>query len=87
MSSEFFSTKGIIHQKPCPHTQQNGIAERETRHILEIIRTLLVESLFPQFWCENAYTAIHIINRLLALSYIKFPHVSICLVIHPLTYI
>eukprot|EP00268_Persea_americana_P063208 TRINITY_DN8175_c0_g1_i7.p1 TRINITY_DN8175_c0_g1~~TRINITY_DN8175_c0_g1_i7.p1 ORF type:complete len:107 (-),score=6.52 TRINITY_DN8175_c0_g1_i7:1366-1686(-) len=46
--SSFLSNKGIIHQKSCPHTpQQNGIAERKNRHILEIVRTLLVESLVP----------------------------------------
>ena len=69
MSSEFssfLSDKGIIHQKSCPHTpQQNRIAERKNRHILETIHALLVESLVPpQFWCEAAHTAIHIINRL-----------------------
>lgn len=69
MSSKFTSfliEKGIIHQKSCPHTpQQNGIMERKNRHILETIRTLLVESLVsPKFWCEAAHTAIHIINRI-----------------------
>ena len=69
MSSEFssfLSSKGIIHQKSSPHTpQQNGIAERKNRHILETVRSLLVEALVqPKFWCEAAHTAIHIINRL-----------------------
>lgn len=69
MSFEFTSfliEKGIIHKKSRPHTpQQNGIVERKIRHILETIRTLLVESLVPhKFWCEAAYTAIPIINRI-----------------------
>ena len=52
----FLYEKGIIHQKSCPHTpQQNGIAERKNRHILETVRTLLIEALVPpQFWCEAA---------------------------------
>ena len=64
--TSFLSDKGILHQKSCPHTpQQNGIAERKNRHLLEIVRTLLVESLVPpKFWCEAAHTTIHIINRL-----------------------
>ena len=62
----FLAEKGIIHQKSCPHTpQQNGVAERKNRHLLETVRTLLVESLVPpRFWCEAAHTAVHIINRL-----------------------
>ena len=42
-STEFNSNlaeKGILHKKSCPHTpQQNGIAERKNRHLLEIVRT------------------------------------------------
>lgn len=52
ISSEFISfltEKGIIPQKSCPHTpQQNGIVERKNRHILETVRTLIVESRVPQ---------------------------------------
>ena len=64
--STFLSHKGNIHQKSCSHTpQQNGIAERKNRHILEIVRTLLVQYLAPPyFWSEAAQTPIHIINCL-----------------------
>jgi transposase InsO family protein len=32
----------IIHQTSCPHTsQQNGVAERKYRHLLDVARTLL----------------------------------------------
>ena len=71
MSHEFsalLSDKGILHKKSCPHTlQQNGIAERKNRDILETIRTLLLASLVPpEFWCDAAQTAVYLINRLLS---------------------
>ena len=35
--SQFFDDHGIIHQSSCPHTpQQNGVAERKMRHLLEV---------------------------------------------------
>jgi transposase InsO family protein len=43
----FLTKEGIIHRKSCPHTsQQNGLAERKLRHILE---TSLTPSLFTPF--------------------------------------
>lgn len=64
--SSYLSAEGILHKKSCPYTsKQNGVAERNNCHILETVRTSLVESLvLPQFWCEAAHTVIHIINRL-----------------------
>ena len=33
----FFEEKGILHQSTCPDTpQQNGIAERKNKHLLEV---------------------------------------------------
>jgi len=38
---EFMNSKGILHQTTCPHSpQQNGVAKRKNRHILEVIRSL-----------------------------------------------
>ena len=69
MSNEFqvfLQSKGIISQRSCPSTpQQNGVAERKNRHLLDVIRTLLLESYVPpHFWCETLSTAVHLINRL-----------------------
>ena len=37
----FCADRGIIHQTSCPRTsQQNGVAERKYRHLLDIARTL-----------------------------------------------
>jgi len=44
----FLQQKGIISQHSCPYTpQQNGVAERKNRHLLEVVRTLLLESFVP----------------------------------------
>ena len=69
MSNEFqvfLQSKGIISQRSCPSTpQQNGVAERKNRHLLDVVRTLLLESSIPpRFWCEALSTAVHLINRL-----------------------
>jgi len=36
---QFYAKKGILHQKACVETpQQNGVAERKHKHLLEIAR-------------------------------------------------
>ena len=62
----FLASKGIIHQRSCPSTpQQNGVAERKNRHLLDVVRTLLLESSAPSmFWVEALKTATHLINCL-----------------------
>ena len=69
MSSDFqkfLQHKGIISQRTCPYTpQQNGVAERKNRHLLDVTRSLLIESSVPtRFWVEALATAAHLINRL-----------------------
>jgi hypothetical protein len=62
----FLTKHGIIHRKSCPHTsQQNGLAERKLRHILETGLTLLAHShLSNRYWPDAFLTAVYIINRL-----------------------
>jgi transposase InsO family protein len=62
----FFGINGIIHQKSCPYTpQQNDLAERKHRHIVETTRTLLVSRNVPKmFWAKAALTAVYLINRM-----------------------
>uniref|UniRef100_A0A803NLP6 Integrase catalytic domain-containing protein n=1 Tax=Cannabis sativa TaxID=3483 RepID=A0A803NLP6_CANSA len=57
---------GIIHRKPCPTThEQNGIAERKHRHIVENGLTLLAQANLPlKYWDEAFRTAIYLYNRL-----------------------
>jgi hypothetical protein len=62
----FFANNGIFHRISCPHTpQQNGLAERKHRHIMEMGLSLLAQShLAPIFWVDAFLTSIFIINRL-----------------------
>jgi hypothetical protein len=63
---QLLSCNGIIHRKSCPHTsQQNGLAERKLRHILETGLTLLAHcGLSNRYWVDAFLTSIYIINRL-----------------------
>ena len=62
----FLMDKGIIHHMSCPHTpEQNGLAERKHRHIIETSITLLqTASLPPSFWFFACQTAVYLINRM-----------------------
>lgn len=65
---QFLQQKQIIFisQRTCPYTpQQNGVSERKSRHLLDIVRSLLLESLVPtRFWPKALSIAVHLINRL-----------------------
>lgn len=62
----YFAQEGITHRVSCPHTsQQNGIAERKHRHIVETGIALLAHSSLPlRFWDEAFLTACYLINRM-----------------------
>lgn len=64
--TDYLTCNGIIHQHPCPHThEQNGVAERKHRHIVENGLTLLAQASLPlKFWDEAFHTSVYIINRL-----------------------
>nr|GFB66740.1 hypothetical protein [Tanacetum cinerariifolium] len=59
--------KGIKREFSVPRTpQQNGIAERKNRTLIEAARTLLADSLLPiPFWAEAVNTACYVQNRVL----------------------
>ncbi|XBI71108.1 hypothetical protein VPH35_065416 [Triticum aestivum] len=47
---EYLSNFGIIHQTSCPGTsQQNGLAERKNRHLLEITRCIMLAMNVPKY--------------------------------------
>ena len=46
--------------------QQNGVVERKNRAVVEMARTLILESkLHIRFWTEATFTAVHLLNRVL----------------------
>ncbi|KAJ0819688.1 putative RNA-directed DNA polymerase [Helianthus annuus] len=67
---EFCTSKGILHEYSSRYTpQQNGVAERKNRTIIETARTMLVESELPiQFWGEAVSAACYTLNRVLTVK-------------------
>jgi len=64
--SNFLAQSGILHQSSCIYTpQQNGVAERKNRHLLDVARTLLFHRQVPkEFWGDAILTACYLINRI-----------------------
>ncbi|XP_059590837.1 retrovirus-related Pol polyprotein from transposon RE1 isoform X2 [Vitis vinifera] len=64
--STYLQNHGIIHISSCVDTpQQNGVAERKNRHLLEVTRCLMFSSNVPNyFWGEAILTATYLINRM-----------------------
>ncbi|KAI0516541.1 hypothetical protein KFK09_009218 [Dendrobium nobile] len=62
----YLAQHGINQQISCPYTpEQNGIAERKHRHLIELTRTLLHSASLPNsFWGDVVSTANYLINRL-----------------------
>ncbi|KAL0641314.1 hypothetical protein Bca4012_102595 [Brassica carinata] len=56
---------GIVHQTSCPYTpQQNGVAERKNRHLMEVARSMMFHANVPKrFWGDAVQTACYLINR------------------------
>lgn len=57
---------GILQQVSCPGTpEQNGVAERKHRHIVEMGLTMLFNAKLPlSLWVDAFLTAVYLINRL-----------------------
>jgi hypothetical protein len=66
LMSDFFASKGILHQRSCVKSpQQNAIVKRKHQHLLNVARALRFQAYLPlSFWGECVLTATHIINRL-----------------------
>ncbi|CAL1680763.1 unnamed protein product [Lasius platythorax] len=61
----FLKERGIVRRLTVPYSpQQNGVAERRNRTIVEMARCILLESgLPPRFWGEAVNTANYVRNR------------------------
>ncbi|KAM1824444.1 hypothetical protein ACFX13_024030 [Malus domestica] len=64
--TQFLAANGISQRFSCPkHPEQNGIAERKHRHIVETSIVMLSKSHMPnRFWFDACSTALYLINRL-----------------------
>ncbi|GJV22379.1 putative ribonuclease H-like domain-containing protein [Tanacetum coccineum] len=62
---ELCGEKGIKRDYSNPRTpQQNGVAERKNRTLIEAARTMLADSKLPtMFWTEAVSTACYVLNR------------------------
>jgi hypothetical protein len=73
---EFIALNGTIHQISCTDTpEQNGVAERKYRHIVETVCSLLLSAFVPsEFWGEVVLTAISLINTISSSHISGFSH-------------
>ncbi|GKE17436.1 putative ribonuclease H-like domain-containing protein, partial [Tanacetum coccineum] len=64
---ELCGSKGIKREYSNARTpQQNGVAERKNRTLIEAVRTMLADSFLPNtFWAETVSTACYVLNRVL----------------------
>ncbi|GKC71422.1 putative ribonuclease H-like domain-containing protein, partial [Tanacetum coccineum] len=69
--NQFCEIKGITREFSVPRTpQQNGVAERKNRTLIETARTILVDSKLPTtFWAKAINTACYVLNRVLVIKH------------------
>ena len=62
---EYLRAEGIRHELTIPKTpQQNGVAERLNRTLVEMARSMLLDAKLPKkFWAEAVSTAVYLKNR------------------------
>lgn len=73
---KWLSSSGIHHQCSAPHTpQQNGVAERANRTLMEAARSLMHEKGVPiELWGEAIGCATYVLNRSLSYANNKTPY-------------
>ena len=76
VSSKFESylkSRGIRHELTVPHTpQQNGVAERMNRTLMESARSMMAHARLPNcFWAEAVSTAAYLRNRMVTTAFEK----------------
>ncbi|GJT47870.1 putative ribonuclease H-like domain-containing protein [Tanacetum coccineum] len=75
--NQFCEIKGIKREFSVARTpQQNGVAERKNRTLIEATRTMLVDSMLPTtFWAEAVNIVCYVLNRVLVIKpYNKTPY-------------
>ena len=61
----YLKSEGVKHELTVPKTpEQNGVAERLNRTLVEAVRAMLIQAKLPQrFWVEALATAVYLHNR------------------------
>jgi transposase InsO family protein len=74
--AKFLQENGIVAQYSMPsEPQQNGVAERRNRTLMDMVRNMMSYSTLPlSLWMEALKTAIHILNRVPSKSVPKTPY-------------
>src|SRR3954469_15746239 len=74
--ARFLQETGIVAQYSMPgEPQQNGVAERRNRTLMDMVRSMMSYSTLPLgLWMEALKTAIHILNRVPSKSVPKTPY-------------
>jgi transposase InsO family protein len=62
---DFCKENGIVHHHTLPCTpQQNGVAERRNRTLMDMVRSMMAYSDLPlSFWGEALHTAVYLLNH------------------------
>ena len=62
---DYLRSKGVRHELTVPKTpQQNGVAERMNRTLVEMVRSMIADAKLPKkFWAEALSTATYLRNR------------------------
>lgn len=73
--SDYLETRGIERQLTAPYSpQQNGVAERKNRYLLEATRIMLIEAELPKkYWGKTVITVCYLQNRLPTKNKTKTP--------------
>ncbi|GJW40337.1 putative zinc finger, CCHC-type containing protein [Tanacetum coccineum] len=73
---DFCKDHGIINQYTMSGTpQENGVAERRNRTLMDMVRSMLANSKLPEFlWTGALKTVVHILNRVPSKSVPKTPY-------------
>jgi len=63
---QFMASHDILYQTSCAYTtQQNGVAKRKNKHLIETTHTLLIHGEVPEhLWGDAILTACYLINRM-----------------------
>ena len=74
--ARYLRENGIVAQYSTPgEPQQNGVAERRNRTLMDMVRSMMSYSTLPiNLWMEALKTAIHILNRVPSKSVPKTPY-------------